>query len=311
MRVIIDNDFCGDIDGVFQLVHQLLSPTAEVRGIIGSHLTGWPGYNDGDPAIRNSMNRSCEKAREVLGVMGLQEKYKVVRGAPQGLADCHIPQDSEGARLIVEEAMRTDTELPLYVVCGAGLTNIASAWLLNPAISSRLIVIWIGGQEYEGMAVPPPGAAVQEFNLALSVKAAQTVFNDSDLPVWQVPRNAYRQCILSLAEVKEEIAACGTTGAYLANELFKSLAPQRDSMGEVYIMGDSPLVLLTALQTGFEPDPASSRYVSRPAPLIADDGTCRPNPEGREIRVYDLLDTRLMFGDFIAKLKRYSKSDLR
>jgi len=32
-------------------------------------------------------------------------------------------------------------------------------------------------------------------------------------------------------------------------------------IGETYIMGDSPLVLLTALQSSFEADPSSSSYV--------------------------------------------------
>src|SRR6187455_804238 len=38
MRVIIDNDFGGDPDGLYQLVHHLLSPSVEIRAIIGSHL---------------------------------------------------------------------------------------------------------------------------------------------------------------------------------------------------------------------------------------------------------------------------------
>ena len=35
IRVIVDNDFGGDPDGLFQLVHQVLSPSVEIRGIIG------------------------------------------------------------------------------------------------------------------------------------------------------------------------------------------------------------------------------------------------------------------------------------
>ena len=53
MRVIIDNDFGGDPDGLFELVQHLLSPSVEIRGIIGSHLKpgdGWdPGGLSGQP----------------------------------------------------------------------------------------------------------------------------------------------------------------------------------------------------------------------------------------------------------------------
>jgi len=48
--------------------------------------------------------------------------------------------------------MRDDVQEPLYVVCGAGLTNIASAWLMEPQIAERIILIWIGGTEYDGLA---------------------------------------------------------------------------------------------------------------------------------------------------------------
>lgn len=32
LRVIVDNDFSGDPDGLFQLAHQLLSHSVEVKG---------------------------------------------------------------------------------------------------------------------------------------------------------------------------------------------------------------------------------------------------------------------------------------
>ena len=38
VRVVIDNDYCGDPDGLFQLTHQLLCTTCDIRGIIGSRL---------------------------------------------------------------------------------------------------------------------------------------------------------------------------------------------------------------------------------------------------------------------------------
>ena len=37
-RVIVDNDFSGDPDDFFQLVHHLLSPTVEIPFVVASHL---------------------------------------------------------------------------------------------------------------------------------------------------------------------------------------------------------------------------------------------------------------------------------
>ncbi|RZJ83368.1 MAG: nucleoside hydrolase, partial [Chryseobacterium sp.] len=92
---------------------------------------------------------------------------------------------------------------------------------------------------------------------------------------------------------------------YLYNaigQLMERLVKVKYPIGETYIIGDSPLVLLTALQSSFEADPSSSDYVLRPSPVIDDAGFYKLNKTGREIRVYTRLDTRLMFDDFFAKL---------
>jgi hypothetical protein len=64
-------------------------------------------------------------------------------------------------------------------------------------------------------------------------------------------------------------------------------------------MGDSPLVLLTALQSSFEADPSSSGYVIKMAPKINQAGEYTFTHEGRPIRVYSQLDVNLMFTDFL------------
>lgn len=300
MRVIIDNDFSGDPDGLFQLAHHLLSPSVEVCGIVGSHVVGMGGHRD------STATQACRQVRQLLQVMGVDDgRYRVCQGSNQPMTDMHTPQPSEGARLIVEEAMRTDTSLPLYIVCGASLTTLASAYLMEPRIAQRLTLVWIGGQEYDGEALPPPGYSTPEYNLGLCIPAAQTVFNLSQIPIWQVPRDAYRQCICSLSELQADYQPLGDTGRYLVGTLtgmMRRLKGYGMDMGEVYVLGDSPLVLLTALQTGFEPDPASSAYTLRLAPLIADDGTYRHRPDGRPIRVYHRIDCRLMLGDLRSKL---------
>jgi purine nucleosidase len=304
MRIIIDNDFEGDPDGYFQLVQHVLSPSVEIRGIIGSHLPNGGGFSKAG----NTAEEACQKVEEVLKLMGLSGKYKVVPGARDGIKKIDEPQDSEGARLIIEEAMRTDTDLPLYVVCGAGLTNIASAWLLKPEIADRLTLVWIGGPEYDGFN-PPPGDGPLEYNMGICIPAAQAVFNNSKIPIWQVPRNVYRQCIFSVSEMMADIAPASEVGAYLTQVIKNEIKLNRfgGKMGEVYILGDSPLVLLTSLQTGFGRDPASSQYVVKQAPDITSDGTYRYNPKGRPIRVYTWLDTRLMFSDMVSKFKLLRK----
>lgn len=69
MRIIIDNDFSGDPDGLFQLAHHLLSPSVEIRGIIGSHLKAGAGFGS---EAKNSARAACEKVNGCLSPVHLQ-----------------------------------------------------------------------------------------------------------------------------------------------------------------------------------------------------------------------------------------------
>ena len=79
-------------------------------------------------------------------------------------------------------------------------------------------------------------------------------------------------------------------------------------MGEVYVLGDSPLVLLTALWTAFEPAPASTFFDTRPCPRLLEDGRYAPRPDGRPLQVVTLLDNRTLLEDLYAKLALHAAS---
>lgn len=304
-RVIVDNDFSGDPDGLFQLVHQILSPSTEIKGIIGSHL------KPGDPfdSSKLTAENAVKKVNETLEVMNLKNRFSVFQGSNDQLKDLKTPNISEGAKAIVAEAMKADEKNPLFVVCGAGLTEVASAYIMEPKIADKIIVVWIGGPEYPDLATPPPGYTPLEYNLGIDIRAAQVVFNESNLNIWQIPRNAYRQALMSYGELVTKVKPEGKTGAYLTKkieDLMERTQKFNLLIGETYIMGDSPLVLLTALQSSFEADSSSSSYVVKNAPKINDNGLYEYNPKGRNIRVYTQLDTRMMFADFYTKIKMFN-----
>jgi len=304
-RVIVDNDFSGDPDGLFQLVHQILSPSTEIKGIIGSHLKPGDPFDTSNSTAENAV----KKINETLDVMSLKNKFKVFQGSNDQLRDLKTPNISEGAKAIVAEAMKADEKNPLFVVCGAGLTEVASAYLIEPKIADKIVVVWIGGPEYADLAAPPPGYTPLEYNLGIDIKAAQVVFNESNLNIWQIPRNAYRKALMSYAELVTKVKPEGKTGAYLnkkIEDLMEMVQKFNLKIGETYIMGDSPLVLVTALQSSFEADPSSSSYVFKNSPKINDSGLYEYNSKGKNIRVYTQLDTRLMFEDFYSKLKLFN-----
>lgn len=305
-RVIIDNDFAGDPDDLYQLVHHALSPSVAIPIVISSHLRVGDFF---DPSDRQA-DHGAAIAERTLGIAGRPD-IPVVAGSNVALPDAQTAIESDGARAIIREAMRTDTDLPLVVALGGGLTELASAYLLEPRIAERLSAIWIGGFGYETLAFEPP-PELFEYNLSLDITAAQVVF-DSPIPLWQVPMPTYRQCSISKAEIDLRVRPHGELGRLLAESIDATpewVSKLGMNWGETYIMGDSPLVLLTALLAPYGTDAGTasmdvtptSAFDTRVAPGIQPDGRYVDRADHRTIRVYRTVDTRLMFEDFYAKL---------
>lgn len=306
MRVIMDNDFSGDPDGLFALAQLLLSPSVEVRAIIGSHLRAGDGFD----RSTNQAENAAKKASELRALIQPNSNVPVIAGSNVAMLNDSTPVKSAAVNFIINEASRTDTKLPLFIVCGAGLTEVASALLTAPKIADKFTLIWIGGLEYPDLAFPPPHYSKIEYNTNIDIAAVKAVFNRSSVPIWQVPRNAYRQAIFPYSQLVLQVKPKGKVGSYLCTQLETLMEAAHDwkfDLGEVYILGDSPLVLLTALQSSFEADPSSCEYVIKLAPIINDEGGYDFNSKGRNIRVYTRLDVQLMFNDFLAKLELMNK----
>lgn len=137
-RVLVINDLCGDIDGLFSTAHALLSRSTVLQGIIGSRARPAANFPARTP------ERLVELADEVLRLMGLAGAVPTFAGDGP-LSSLKALVRSAGAQAIVDEAMRTDTTLPLYVTVGGGLSEVASALLMEPRLADRFTLVWIGG----------------------------------------------------------------------------------------------------------------------------------------------------------------------
>ena len=306
VRVIVDNDFSGDPDDLFQLAHHVLSPSVEIPFVIGSHLAPGDFF---DPSEHQADN-AARIATELLGLLG--SDIPVIAGSNTALERGEyggaVAKPGAASEAIIREAMRDDPR-PLYLALGAGMTDLASAVLAEPRIVGRLTAVWIGGPEHDGLGLPFPIDGQVEYNLNIDILGAQVVF-DSGITIWQVPRNTYRQALMSLAELDVRVRPHGPLGRRLA-ESIDGLVVMAEAagrqLGETYCLGDQPLVLLTALQSAFEPEPSSSAWVTVPTPRLSDTGWYEPRPDGHPMRVYTQLDTRLMFDDLCAKLEQFAR----
>ena len=276
-RVIVDNDHAGDPDGLVSLAHQLLTESTEVTAVLGTSIPTRPDAH----VEAGSAQRAADELLDRLAPAHRPPTYLDASVRLQGLG--HVPP---GAHAIIDEALRAD-DRPLVVTCGGPLTNIAAALKAEPSIADRMTVAWIGGNGH------PDGG--WEYNLSVDVPAAQVVFNESTVPVWQFPQPTYRQCLWSIAEMEWELTSAGEFGAWLY-ERFTS-PPDFVQLQGIWPMGDSPVVMATGLGS----ESSLIRTIDRP--WIGDDMTYQEHPGGGKITLYETVDFRLIIADFVARLR--------
>lgn len=322
-RVIIHSDIAAEADDQFAIVHHLLTPSEDVVGIIAANFE-WRFRTMGPMArahikkaeaagLKGEQLQQIEKMAEEFEAQRLtsaQQSYDEgikllqlmdIDDVPlyKGAVDCITDREnipvSNGSRFIIEEAMRP-CDTPLYIALQGGLTDLAAAYLTEPKIAEHITAaIWIGGAAY------PLGG--QESNLQQDIYAAQVLF-DSPMPIWQIPVNAYGGMNISFAELVYRVQSKGALGRFLADNMFrindwyantgmKTPFPH----GEVWSIGDQPTVSVL-----LENAAGQKRHIEK-APRIADDMSYVPNPEGKDIYVYDEIDRRLTMEDFFIKLE--------
>lgn len=269
-RVIVDNDFAGDPDGLFALAHQWLSPTTKAVLVTTTALDAKLAAMAGEPAGRTAA-KGHDLALELARVANISP-CPVVTGAESfGAADAQV---SEAARAIVTEARRDDP-LPLFLTCGGPLTNVAAALRQAPDIATRMTLIWIGG------SLTPSGQA--EYNFATDADAARQVLAHPTLPLWVAPRETYQQLAVSVAELGADLGPISPLGRWLY-ERYLTLPPFVQ-LGPTVTLGDSALVHAAVLNSA------------------APTQRARLEEAGRELAVVDRVDTRALLADLMAKLK--------
>ncbi len=230
-RVIINTDAKNEADDQYAIVHALLTPMFDLRGLIPAHF----GTRKSD----RSMQESREEIELLLDLMGMTDSVAVADGAAAAIPDEQTPVDCPGAQLIIDESRRASSDDPLFVAFLGPLTDMASAILLDPEIVHRpVVVIWIGGNPYGGLETPQ-----LEFNLSNDIAAANVVF-DSGITVWQIPCNVYSQVSVGYAELEHRIGGAGKLGRYLIDQLKEFNEQHNREPIESRSLGDSPAIAL-------------------------------------------------------------------
>lgn len=174
--VVLDTDTYNEIDDQFALSYML----ACKEKICCKAIYAAPFYNMHSTGPADGMERSYQEILHLLTLMGRDDlKESVYRGSAGYLENEETPVISQAAEHLCKLAMEYTPEKPLYVVAIGAITNIASAILMKPEITERIVVVWLGGH-----ALHWPDT--KEFNMAQDVAAARIIFG-CGVPLVQIP----------------------------------------------------------------------------------------------------------------------------
>lgn len=283
IRVIIASDVKNEADDQFAVVHQLLTPIFDVRGIIASH------FESKAPGTCTTMQKSYYELKRLMTAAEIDD-VQMLQGCKEPLKNEKDKPICDGVKFIIDEALRDDNRR-LYITVQGTLTDVAAALNRCPEIAEHMTIVWIGGGAY------PEGGG--DFNMLQDIIAARIVFASS-VELWQIPVSTYGTAEITMAEIAYKIRPYGKIGKYLYKEMEEynkeNDEPYALRKGENWNFGDSPVIaaLLEADWRG--------NFHMEQAPYICDDMTYRNNSGGKMIRVYDYVDIRMLMEDFFAKL---------
>ncbi|MCL2880304.1 MAG: nucleoside hydrolase [Treponema sp.] len=164
--VVIDTDTAAEIDDQFALAF-LINSGDKLR-LKGIHAA--PFSTKEIPSPVDGMEKSYGEILNILHLMDRDDLQTLVRkGSGRYLPSETEYVDSQAARALAELAMQYTPEKPLYVICIADITNVASAILLNPEIADRIVIIWLGGNSLWW----PDN---DEFNISQDIAAGRVIF---------------------------------------------------------------------------------------------------------------------------------------
>lgn len=209
IRMVLDTDTYNEIDDQFAVAYAFLSPERlQVEALYAA-----PFLNSRSSSPADGMEKSYEEILRLLDRLNVSPEGLVLKGSPGFLPPSGDPYRSPAALDLVERAMQSPPDDPLYVVAIGAITNVASALLIEPGIRERIVIVWLGGH-----ALFWPHT--REFNLKQDVSAARLVF-DCGVPLAQIPcMGVVSHLTTTVPELERHVQGRSAIGDYLV-ETFK------------------------------------------------------------------------------------------
>lgn len=246
------------------------------------------------------MELSYQEVLKVYDLMGEDPTGIVFRGAPRYLKSLDDPVRSEAVDHLIACAMKDD-DRPLYVAAIGCLTNLASAILIEPAIISKLVILWTSSYPSIMRFSNQPS-----LNLVQDTLSSRLLF-DCGVPVVYLPGYYIgEQLKLSLPDVERWVKGKGKIGDYLyalyAKNPHHVVWGLGDHFGRTWVIWD--LINFAWL---LDPEWVPSQII--PSPILTEDLYWTQSDARHPMREAIGIDRDAIFRDFFTKLAAHAERE--
>jgi inosine-uridine nucleoside N-ribohydrolase len=286
VRMVLDTDTYNEIDDQFAVVYALLSPEKlNVEALYAA-----PFHNNRSNGAADGMEKSYEEILRLLEKLDYAADNLVYRGSTAFLNADLKPQENDAVNDLIQRALASSEDDPLYVVAIGAITNIASAILKAPEIVTRIVVVWLGGH-----ALYWPNT--REFNLHQDIHASRLIF-DCGVPLVLIPCSGVTTHLFTtLSELNDYVRGRGAIGDYLVQIYEEYMA---DHFGRSKVIWD---IATIAYLINAEWTPTDLVH----SPILTDQITWSFDPQRHFIRSANYIHRDPIFRDLFMKLETHSK----
>lgn len=218
-EIWLDADTANEVDDLFAITRALLQPDWKIHALCATQwqVSQW--------AIPDTMEASHRLNMMLVGMLERTD-VKLYRGSHRRLFDWGDRQQySQAAYELIQLVKKLPPEQKLDVVALGALTNVASAVLIDPSISDRIEVYWLGtSYDFEKQK-----AKQIDFNCVMDIQATDVLLSSS-IPLHIIPVNVAARMQVTLDQATQDLAGKHPAADFLLkrwDEHYDSSLPRR------------------------------------------------------------------------------------
>ena len=215
--VILDADTGNEVDDLYAIVRALLEPTWDVKVLNATH------WQTSHWTVPQSMEESHRLNQLILGYLP-ELSVKTRRGGIARMYDWgDLAQHSAAAYEIIHLANSMPAGEKITVIALGALTNVASAYYINPDIAEKITLYWLGtAYDFTNSAL-----SRVDFNVMMDQRAFDLLIK-SDMEMHIIPVNVATAMTFNYAETEKKLRGIHPLTDFLVDRWYQHLDGSRD-----------------------------------------------------------------------------------